>query len=248
MAKAEKMMVGSNSKCEYTFLTKEETGPLEGEMIRPFSWGDDSEMIDFEETLENLMSQGKRLSQASYDDFVVRERRGQRKSVVFLQDISGSMSDALKHSLIYAAMLLYALRKHEIALAFFESNDYIIKRFSDGQPVEGVIDALLSARPMTGTMGGAAVRWAREQLCKINGRYYERECLIFSDFGFFDKAKVADEIMEIRNMDIKVIIILPPSFIYQSSLNNVLNRTDCAVVQLDKAKVAKFPEVIGAVI
>jgi hypothetical protein len=248
MEEAERTMLTAESKCEYTFLTKEDFGPLEGDKRRYFSPGDDPDYIDYEETIDELLSQGKGLSGIRYDDFVVKERKGQRKAVAILQDVSGSMSFALGHCLICTAMLLYALRKHEIALALFESNEYIIKRFFDRKPFEEVFDTILSARPMAGTMGGKTLKWGKEQLKKIDGRYYERECLIFSDFGFFDKAKVADEIMEIRNMDIKVIIILPPSFIYQSSLNNVLNRTDCAVIQLDKAKVAKFPEVIGAVI
>ena len=247
MAKAEKIVLRSESRCEYTFLTKEALGPIEGEILSPFWWGDDPDLIDFEESLENLMSQGKKPSQARYEDLIVRQRRGQRKAVVFLQDISGSMDNALRYSLMYGAILLYALRRHELALAFFEGNDYIIKQFFDKQPIEEVVEAMLSASSMRGTMGEGALKWAREQLGKIDGRYYEKECIIFSDFGFFDSRKVAAEIKKLARMDVKVIIILPPVFIYRAGLEAV-GKTDYSIVELDAEKMTRFTEIMSEAI
>jgi len=253
MEKAERMVLTSESKCEHTFLTKEDAGPLEGDKRRHFFPGDDPESIDYEETVDELIRQGRELSQIRYDDFVLRERRGQRKAVAILQDVSGSMNLGLRPCLMCAAILLCVLRNHEVALALFENNQYVIKRFFDRKPWDEVVDAILSAqlRAQGGTMGGRTLEWCKEELKKVDGRYCERECIIFSDFGYFDREKVAAEIKEIGNMGVKIVIILPPILIYQSVLDMVLSKADCTVVKLDRIKeeeVGRLAELIGTLI
>jgi hypothetical protein len=248
MERAERIAISSNSKYESTFLTKESFGPLDGDILRHFSFGEDSTLIDFEETIDNILSQGKSLSCVRYEDFIVRERGGQRKAVVILQDISGSMGGVLECSLICTAMMCYVLQKHETAVALFESDAHIVKRFFDKKSVEETIEEILSARVMGGTMGANVSRWTRKQLEKVNPRYYERECIMISDFGFFDTQRTAAEIKELADMDVKVIIILPPASIYETDLDAVTKKTKCTIVELDNKKIANFPEVIGGVI
>jgi len=246
-ATAERIILRAESRCDYTYLTKEVSGPLEGEKLSIFCRGDDPELVDFEESLENLLSQGKEPSGVRYEDLIIRQRRGQRKAVVILQDISGSMAYALRYSLIYGALLLYALRKHELAFAFFESDDYIVKRFFDKMPIEEAVASMLAARSMLGTMGEYALKWARGQLNKIDGRYYERECIIISDFGFHDIEEVTDEIEQLVKMDIRVVIILPPAFIYRSALEMV-EKIGCSIVELKAGEIDRFAEVVTGVI
>jgi hypothetical protein len=257
MKKAERIILNSGSKSDYTFSTREEAGPLEGDMLRRFSPGDDPESIDYEETIEELVGQGRDLSQVRYDDFILRERRRQRKAAVILQDVSGSMDLGLKPSLLCAAILLCALRNHEIALALFEGNQYIIKRFFDKKPWEEVFDAILSAklRAQGGTVGGKTLRWCKEELKKIDGRYWERECVIFSDFGFFDRGRVMAEIKEISDMGTRIIIFLPPIPVYRTALYLVSAEVDCKIIQIDRVeedcveeKVEKLAEIIGSAI
>ncbi|MDY6796365.1 MAG: VWA domain-containing protein [Actinomycetota bacterium] len=244
---AEKIILRANSRCDYTYLTKEDSGPLEGERLSYFCRGDDPELVDFEESLESLLSQGKDPSGARYEDLIMHQRRGQRKAVVILQDISGSMAYILKYSLIYGAILLYALRKHELAFAFFESDDYIVKRFFDKMPLEEAVASMLAARSMLGTMGEYALKWARGQLTMVDGRYYERECIIISDFGFHDIEEVTREIEQLVKMDIRVIIILPPAFIYRSALE-LVEKAGCSIVELKAVEVDEFAEVVTGVI
>ena len=238
-AMADEIQLWSDSKCDFNLLTREEVGPLEGEKLTTFCRGDDTELIDFEESLENLLAQGKEPALLRYEDLIIRQRRGQRKAVVILQDVSASMRHALRYSKIYGAILLYALQKHELAFAFFESNDYVIKQFFDKVPIEEAIASMLAAGTKMGTMGEYALRWARQQFGKIDGRYHERECIILSDLGFDDIEEVAAEIKRLTQMDVRVSIILPPAYIYRSCLDAVKN-LHCSIVEMDAGKMESF--------
>jgi hypothetical protein len=240
---ANSIVLRSDSICDYNYLTKEDSGPLEGEKLSFFYWGDDPELVDFDESLENLIIQGKELSWARYEDFIIRHKRGQRKAVAILQDISGSMGSALRYSLIFGAILIYVLQKHELAIAFFESDDYIVKRFFDMMPAEKAAAAMISANSMLGTMGGHALTWARKQLSKVDGRYHERECIILSDLGFGDIDEVAGEVKLLKRMGIRVTIILPPAYIYKSALK-ILTELKCSFIKLDDGGI---DELIGEV-
>jgi len=151
------------------------------------------------------------------------------------------------HRKLDTLKLKHFLHRHEIAFAFFESDAYVIKEFSDRKSIDHLIDEMISAESMFGTMGANVLRWGRNQLAKVEGRYHERVCIIMSDLGFFDIPKVAAEIQMLKQMDTKVIIILPPAFIYRSSLD-VIGKAGCTVIELDGENIARFPEIIGEVI
>jgi len=247
---AERISLACNSRCESTSasLVKEDSGILYGEKVRYFQPGDDPSLIDFEESIENIISQCKRLSEIRYEDFIVRERRGQRMAVVLLEDISGSMSQAIKYSMTYVAILLYAFRKHEIALGFFESNPYAVKEFFDKKSVEETIESVLSARTRGGTKGGHILRWARDQLEGIDERYYEKMCIVCGDMGFHDIEEVAAEIKRMRDAGIKVVIILPPASTCYEFCVGMVENAKPIIVELDRDEMAKFPEIMSEVI
>jgi hypothetical protein len=238
---ADKIVVESNSKCEHTFLTKEDSGPLEGYKLRYFQLGDDPDLVDFEETIQNISGRGKGLSELRYDDFITRERRGRKGAVVFLQDISGSMERVLKEFMVYSVILVYAyaLCKYEIALAFFESDAYVVKRLFDGKNADDLIEEMLEAKSMLGTRGGEVLKWGRDQLANVDGRYYERVCFILSDLGFSDVGRVVEEIKTLVSMEVRVTIILPPPindvYYYFDYKNNLeaIRKTNCIVIESD---------------
>jgi hypothetical protein len=242
---ADKIAVESSLKCESTFFTKEDRGPLEGYKLRCFQPGDDPDLIDFDETIQNLSTQGKELARLSYDDFIVRERKGQRGAVVLLEDISGSMEPVIKDVVICSVILVYAyaLRRYEIALAFFESDAYVVKELFDRKDIGILIEEMLGAQSMVGTRGAKVLRWGREQLENVDGRYYERVCFLLSDLGFQDIEKVASEIKRMMEMDIKVIVIHPSPiekgsysiyyyFDFKDNLETI-KKTNCVIVGLD---------------
>lgn len=241
---ARRIRIASDSSCEHTSLAIEDSGILDGEKLRPFDDSTDPDLVDFEESIESIFGQGKRLLEITREDLMVRERRGQRKAVVLLEDISGSMGAALKHSVICIVTLLYAFRRHEVALAFFEGNPYVLREFFSGEPVEKTIERVLSASTMYGTMGGKVLEWAHRHLEQIDARYYDKLCIICSDMGFFDIEKVVREIKTMKKEGIEVIIILPPGFVYRSAVDAV-RKAGPLIIELDREKMARLPEVVS---
>jgi len=237
-----------NSKSLSTFSINEDFGILSGERIKYFRLGDDYNSIDFEETINNIISQGKDLSQVKYEDFIIHERKGYRFAVVILGDISGSMSNATKYCIMYIAILLYAFRKHKVALGFFESNLYILRELFDEKSIEETIKEVLFAKTKGGTKGKLIIEWARRQLENVNERYYEKICIICSDMGFHDIEEVTKEIKKMKNEGVKVILIIPPkSNDYKFSINMVKN-VEPIIVKLEENEIAKFPIIMREVI
>ena len=160
-------------------------GVLEGETSRSFVCGDDPSLVDMEETVDNLVSQGKSLSMIQPEDLRVRETIHGRRAVALLVDISGSMhGEKLTWCSIAAAMLAYCLRPDELALAFFESDTHVVKSFSDRMPVEQVADDLLNLSSQGGTMLGSALEWLCDELRGLSQR--RKNALILTDAGIFD--------------------------------------------------------------
>ncbi len=242
---AERIRMASSSSCEFTAQTIEDSGILDGEKLQHFEDSSDPDLVDFEESIESIISLGKRLSEITPDDLMVRERRGQRKSIVFLEDISGSMGASLKYSMLCMVLLLYAFRKHELALAFFEGNPYIVREFFSKESVDETIERVLSANPMYGTMGGKVLEWARRHLAQVDGRYYEKLCVICSDMGFHDIERVLIELKKMKQEGVEVLIIVPPGFVYRSYLDEVERKIHPLVIELDEEKMTRFPEVVS---
>jgi len=96
-------------------------------------------------------------------------------------------------------------------------------------------------------MGGNVMRWAREQLGAVEGRYYEKVCIILSDMGFFDMDRVAEEMESMREDGVKVIILLPPALVYRSNVRKVM-RAGPEVVEMDAESVEDFARAMSAVL
>ncbi|GEM_PF-1222372 len=244
---ADKILLKSLSNCGHTSLLKEDFGVFEGERLDYFQAGDDFDLIDFDESIQNIVTHRRRVSEVTYEDFIVRERRGQKKAVVFLEDISASMGEAIHFCKLFSVVLLYCLRKHELSLAFFESGPYVIKEFFEKKPLDEVIESVLATRTLFGTMGGNVMRWAREQLGRVEGRYFERVCIVLSDMGFFDMERVAEEMRSMRESGVKVILLLPPTLIYRSNVQAAMKARP-EVVGIDGRSMESFSEAMSEVL
>lgn len=236
---AERIILTSLSNCGHTSLFKEDFGVFEGERLDYFQLGDDFELIDFDESIQNIIDHRRDVSEVAYEDFLVRERRGQRKAVVFLEDISASMGEAIDFCKLLSVVLLLCLRRHEISLAFFESGPYVIKEFFEKKPVDEVVESVLSTRTLFGTMGGNVMRWAREQLGGVEGRYYEKVCVILSDMGFFDMDRVVEEMRAMREDGVKVVLLLPPTLVYRRNVQRAM-AAGPEVIDMDSRSVDDF--------
>jgi Mg-chelatase subunit ChlD len=206
-------------------------GVLEGETLRSYIAGDDPSLIDLEETVENVVMQGKAAPLVSTEDFTVRETIHGRRAVALLVDISGSMQgEKLTWCSIAAAMLAYALRPDELALAFFESDTHVVKSFTDKMEIEEIADELLNLRSRGGTMLNAGLDWMTEQLRQIGHR--RKNALVLTDAGIFDLEECAGGCRMLSALHSSVTWFVPEADFDQSQADVLAKWSQGSMVRL----------------
>jgi uncharacterized protein with von Willebrand factor type A (vWA) domain len=132
------------------------------------------------------VSSGKSLDQLNGDDLFVSDTSSGRAGFGVLIDISGSMSGKdLAVCAIAVVMLLGKLRSDEVAIALFESNTHVVKRFHETKDLDTVADELLELEATGGTRVDMALRFIAEEF--ESEREHERRLLfLLSDFCFFE--------------------------------------------------------------
>ncbi|MHA1884301.1 MAG: VWA domain-containing protein [Promethearchaeota archaeon] len=185
------------------------TGPIPLNIVRPYTVGDDFENIDLEETVYNILEKGKRLDHIKYDDFFVFETAKGLRTACFELDISGSMTgEKLAFMAICVSMLVYGMRKDELAITFFESNTHVLKELNKKVDLEKLADELLSVKAMGGTKIQSALEWARKQF-KENSSSREKLNIMFTDAEIFDLNKAIEELRIFRSMGIDFVLVCP---------------------------------------
>jgi hypothetical protein len=173
--------------------------------LKPYQPGEDTDLIDEEKSLENILDLGRSIEEIRWDDFLMRQREKQKRHMVFILDISNTMFYDLEglNSITYSIMsivpLLWALRREKYALTLYESNSHIIKDFYEDIDVMPVLEDLISMMFCTttemekrycsgftsmtwgGTVPGKSLKWAYDEITDINDRS-DRIVFIFSDF------------------------------------------------------------------
>lgn len=177
-----------------------------GYQIRTYNYGEDPSTIDFEETIQHLLTYPKPLNQIQYKDFLIRKEKERKVAVVFLLDISGSIQPkALFNYIACCIMLLEILSKEYLAIAFFEGDTYVVKTFRQKIDLDEIIEDLISANILYGTMVSSSLVWAKEQFGQTNAS--RNLCLIFSDGNFFDFEDACHEFDVLRRQGVKNIVI-----------------------------------------
>ncbi|MHA2474127.1 MAG: vWA domain-containing protein, partial [Promethearchaeota archaeon] len=185
------------------------TGPIPLNIVRPYTVGDDFENIDLEETVYNILEKGKRLDHIKYDDFFVFETAKGLRTACFELDISGSMTgEKLAFMAICVSMLVYGMRKDELAITFFESNTHVLKELNKKVDLEKLADELLSVEARGGTKIQSALEWARKQF-KENSSSREKLNIMFTDAEIFDLNKAIEELRIFRSMGIDFVLVCP---------------------------------------
>ncbi len=180
-----------------------ETGLVPQSRARPFRAGDEVDDLDLEATLDGLIAAGKSLDQLNDDDLFVTDKSSGRAGFGVLIDISGSMSGKdLAVCAIAVVMLLGKLKPEEIAIALFESNTHVVKRFHEKRDLDEVADTLLELQATGGTRVDQALRFIADEF--DSEREHERRLLfLLSDFCFFEEEKELVPLAQrIRDMDV----------------------------------------------
>ena len=187
------------------------TGPTPINRVRPFTIGDEFENVDLEATILNILEKGKKIENINYDDFFVNETAKGLRSACFELDISGSMSgDKLAYMAICVTMLVYGMRKDELAITFFESDTHILKELTKKIDLEKLADDLLAVEAKGGTIIQKALEWAREPLEKKSNSRGKLNVL-FTDAEIYDLKQAIEELRIFRALGIDFILVCPAS-------------------------------------
>lgn len=208
---AKKMLIELGIYYSRARLGSATTGPTPVNIVRPYTIGDDFENIDLEETIFHLLEKGKKLDHLNYDDFFVYETAKGLRSLCFELDISGSMTgEKLAYMAICVTMLVYGMRKDEIAIAFFESDTHVLKELSEKVDLEKLADELLSVSAKGGTRLQSALEWAKKQF-KEKSSSREKLNVLFTDAEIHDLQQSIETLRIFRSLGIDFILVCPES-------------------------------------
>ena len=208
---AKKMLIELGIYYSRARLGSATTGPTPVNIVRPYTIGDDFENIDLEETIFHLLEKGKKLDHLNYDDFFVYETAKGLRSLCFELDISGSMTgEKLAYMAICVTMLVYGMRKDEIAIAFFESDTHVLKELSKKVDLEKLADELLSVSAKGGTRLQSALEWAKKQF-KEKSSSREKLNVLFTDAEIYDLQQSIETLRIFRSLGIDFILVCPES-------------------------------------
>jgi hypothetical protein len=185
----------------------------------PYQPGEDTDLIDEERSLENILDLGREISDIRWDDFLMRQRQKQKRHIVFILDISNTMFydlegiNSISYSIMSMVPLLWGLRREKYGLCFYESNTHIVKDFYDEVNVNPILEDLVSMMFLTttemekrysrgrtsmtwgGTLPGKSLEWGYDQITEISERG-DRVVFIFSDFVLTQPGEETEESRE----------------------------------------------------
>jgi hypothetical protein len=217
-------------------------GLLESTTVRPFRIGDDFDLIDLEETIESLMSQGQTNFKTIEDsDFLVTETYQGHRAFYWALDKSGSMNSAEKLGMLAISVMagLYGIKRDDFGVVLFDSVTHVVKSMSEKTvSVDKVAADLLEARAGGGTGGAESMRLALQNFEDTRAK---EKIFIFSTDMYLSDQAICEQLAErMKPLGIKMIVIVPKSS-YNPQAADALAKRAHGVV-LDIASIEELPE------
>ena len=116
--------------------------------------------------------------------------------------------DKLAYMAICVTMLVYGLRKDELAITFFESDTHVLKELDQKIDLDSLADELLNVSARGGTRIQSALEWARKQF-KINSNSREKLNVLFTDAEIHDLKQAIDLLRVFRSLGVDFILVCP---------------------------------------
>jgi hypothetical protein len=184
--------------------------------ITPFQLGEDPDLIDEERSLDNILDLGRSIEEIRYDDFMMRQRDRQKRTIIYILDISNTMFydlegiNSISYSVLSMVPLMWGLRREKYGLCLYESNSHIVKDLYEEINIMPALEDLISMVTMTttemekrfsggvskmtwgGTVPGKSLQWAYDQITDISDRS-DRVVFIFSDFVLTQPGEMTEE-------------------------------------------------------
>ena len=184
--------------------------------ITPFQLGEDPDLIDEERSLENILDLGRSIDEIRHDDFMMRQQDRQKRTIIYILDISNTMFydlegiNSISYSVLSMVPLMWGLRREKYGLCLYESNSHIVKDLYEEINIMPALEDLINMVTMTttemekrfsgglskmtwgGTVPGKSLQWAYEQITEISDRS-DRVVFIFSDFVLTQPGELTEE-------------------------------------------------------
>jgi Mg-chelatase subunit ChlD/uncharacterized protein YdhG (YjbR/CyaY superfamily) len=222
------------------------SGPLTENTVVPYQHGDEFDLIDLTETINNILESGKTINELTEEDFLVSKTSKGLRTIVLELDISGSMSGTkLAQMSLCTTMLIYAFAPEEIALSFFESNTHILKNIDEKVSLESIVDELLDIRARGGTCIRAALNWANNQFEK-KGRSKSRLNVLFTDADIFDFEDSRKELEKIKHNKIKFVMVVPKFNYSPVMAKRLVKEANGVLLTLNQWR--SFPKLISEIV
>jgi uncharacterized protein YegL len=222
------------------------SGPIVENIVIPYTEGDEFELIDLEETIDNLLVGGKTVEMISNDDFIVSRTTQGLRCLVLELDISGSMTGKkLSQMALCATMLVYAFKPEELALTFFESNTHRVKDLDQDIELEKVVDELLDITARGGTRINSALKWANNQFAK-KARSKHKLNILFTDADVYDYANSLKELKKMSEKSVKFVMVVPKFNYSPVMAKKMVSEANGVLLTLNQWR--DFPKLISDII
>jgi hypothetical protein len=209
--------------------------------VRPFRIGDDPELIDLEETIDSLLSQGRHnFDVMDPEDFLITETYHGHRAFFWALDKSGSMDSPDKLGMLAISVMagLYGVQKDDFGVVLFDSTTHVVKRIPDRNvSSEKVATDLLEVRASGGTGGASSITLALEDFEETRAK---EKIFLFNTDMYLSDQKRCEELAELmKQRGIKVIVLVPkPS--YNIDASKKLVKASHGVV-LDLSSIDELP-------
>jgi hypothetical protein len=217
-------------------------GIQESTTVRPFKIGDDMDLINLEETIDSLLTQGRtNFKIIETSDFLVTETYQGHRAFYWALDKSGSMDSAEKLGMLAISVMagLYGVKKDDFGVVLFDHDTHVVKTMAEKSvSVEKVASDLLEARAGGGTGGAVSMRMALENFEDTRAK---EKIFVFSTDMFLSDQQQCEELAErMKPLGIKMIILVPKSSYNPQAADSLAKKAHGVV--LDIASVDELPE------
>jgi len=186
-------------------------GIMQSTTVRPFRIGDEIDLIDLEETIDSLLSQGRsNFETLEPEDFLIRETYQGHRAFFWALDKSGSMDTPEKLGMLSISVMagLYGVQKDDFGVLLFDHETHVVKEIANRNvSVEKVAADLLDVRASGGTGASKSMTMALENFKETRAK--EKIFILNTDMYLSDQIQCEQLAQEIKQNDIRMIILVP---------------------------------------
>ncbi len=184
------------------FVVKSQMGKLKHGLmssshdLRYYRPGDPISQVNLEATMDNLLDQGKMLSDMNSNDILCRKEAGSSIKSFLVLDKSGSMEGPkLKLATFSAAILSSFLKWEDLSIVLFDSDSHVVKTFASQIDIAALVSSLLDLSAEGGTQIGQTLTYIAEECakCPATQKYM---LFLFSDLAVYELPQEVKQLLK----------------------------------------------------